>query len=408
MHDPEPHVEQDARRTRIARAGERMEPGPQPLIEPICQSSVYAFDDAEQADGWFMSGMPTYSRDGLPNVRTLERAVADLEGTEDAIAVSSGMAAISMTLLTLLRSGQHVVIGDDVYCESSSLLETVAIRFGIDITRVDLNDAVAVEAAVRPTTQLVLAETISNSGMRLLDLPAVSAIAKRRGVLLAVDNTFATPVLCQPAAFGADLVIHSAGKFLSGHSDVTTGVVAGSRELILQLRETAHLYGPVLAPMEAWLATRGMRTLLPRMSWACQSACRVASWLAGQPGVVSVSYAGLAGSDQAELARRVLPHGAGAILSFTLRGDNTVAASFVRGLHLIPYVPSIGGTTTTVSFPPRAPSRLPMADLVLPWEHNTLRLSLGLEDPADIIADLGYALATIDGAATPVGARRQR
>lgn len=319
--------------------------------------------------------------------------VADLEGAEDAIAVASGMAAIATTVLSLVQSGQHVLINEDAYCESTALLRTMADRFGIRITSVNLNDSEAVEAAVTPETRLVLAETISNPGMRLLDIPKLASITRHRDVILAVDNTFATPIFCQPLNFGADLVIHSAGKFLGGHSDVTAGIVAGSQRLIAELKQTAHLYGPVLAPMEAWLTTRGVKTLLPRMTWASASATQVAAWLADQPGIHEVRYAGLESHKQVDLVRSILPDGAGAILTFRLCAGQDAAIAFVHHLQTIPYVPSVGGITTIISFPPQLrygdypdtePATLPGCGM--------LRLSVGLEDPQEIIDDLRHAL----------------
>jgi len=392
MQAPDPVYRMKTRRTRQVRAGQLPDLGERPLVEAICQSSAYAFGDAAQADDWFASGQPLYSRDRLPNVRTLERVVAELEGAEDAVAVASGMSAIATTLLALLRSGEHVIIGEDAYCETTSLLLMLADHFNVRVARVDLNDPTALDAAIMPDTRLVLAETISNPGLRLLDLPAVAALARRRGVLLAVDNTFATPILCRPLAFGADLVIHSAGKFLAGHSDVTAGVIAGSGALIAQLKRSSHLYGPVLAPMEAWLTTRGIKTLLPRVTWMSQSAGRVALWLADQPAVEEVNYPGLADHAQAVLAARLGAEGGGAVISFRIRGGHEAAAAVIHHLRLIPYVPSVGGVTTIVSFPPQMPPDLIALDSAPPrCEGGMLRLSLGLEDPADIIEDLGNA-----------------
>jgi cystathionine beta-lyase/cystathionine gamma-synthase len=383
-------------RTRMVRAGAPLESGVHPHVEPIYQSSAYAFDDSAQADDTSAAGRALYARDGLPNVRSLERAVADLEGADDAVAVASGMAAIATTVLALVQTGDHVLLGCRGYCETFTLLEDMRDRFQLRLTQVDLNDHQAVETAMTPQTRLVLAETISNPGMRLVDLGALSAITRRHGVPLIVDNTLATPVLCQPLALGADGVIHSAGKFLAGHGDVTAGIVAGGRELVAQLKRSAHLYGPLLAPMEAWLTLRGIRTLLPRVTWASQSAAQVAGWLRDHPAVEHVDYVGLAGHEQAELARCMLPRGAGSVLTFRLKDGERAGALVVHHLRTIPYVPSIGGASTIVSFPPRSPrydaTGMPVAT---PHRNATVRLSIGLEDPLDIIADLDQALALV-------------
>ena len=399
MPSPENWDSQVAWRTQAVRAGELPASGEHPLIEPIVQSSVYAFNDARQADDCFAAGRPLYARDGLPNVRSLERTVAQLEGAEDAIAVSSGMAAIATTFLALLRAGDHVLLGLDGYCESTALLQEMVDHFGIQVTAVDLNDATAVETAITPATRLVFAETISNPGMHLVDLAALAEVTRRRGVLLVVDNTFATPVLCQPIALGADLVVHSAGKFLGGHSDVTAGIVAGPTALVAELKRSARLYGPVLAPMEAWLTLRGIKTLLPRISWASQSAAQIASWLAGHPAVEAVHYSGLSHHDQVDLARRMMPRGAGSVLSFWPRGGVDAAVAIVDRLKVIPYVPSIGGVVTIVSFPARTHCSTDTGSPVpIPHRSSTIRLSIGLEDPTDIIADFDQAFTSLSEA----------
>lgn len=385
-------------RSDVAHAGEGTEERAFPLVEPIHQSSAYAFDDSDHADQTFAEGGALYARDGLPNVRSLERVVARLEGAEDAIAVSSGMAAIATTCLALLNSGDHVLVGHDGYCDTAALLDDLSTRFGIRVSRVDLNDTLAVEAAITPETRLVLAETISNPGMRLTDISSLVAITRPHGIQTVVDNTFATPALCRPIEFGADAVLHSAGKFLAGHSDVTAGVVAGSAPLIARLKRSAYLYGPLLAPMEAWLTLRGMRTLLPRVMWASQSAMRVALWLQTHPMVAEVNHVSLPGHDQALLVERMLPEGAGSVLTFRLHHGEAAAMSLLRNLRSIPYAPTVGGPATIASFPPRTPRFDAHGQPVLnSYRCSTIRLSVGLEDPDDILADLDGALrATVD------------
>jgi len=365
-----------------------------PLIDAIYQGAAYRFADSTQADDWFAAGQPLYARDGLPNVRALEREVAALEGAEDAIAVASGMAAIAMTLLAHLRTGDHLLVGNDAYCESTALVQLMAHQHDIRVTRVNLNDRAAVLAAIEPQTRLILAETISNPRLFLLDIPMLATLARQQGIALAVDNTFATPVLCQPLRFGADLVMHSAGKFLGGHGDVTAGVVTGSRERIGAIKDVAHLYGPVLAPMEAWLTSRGIKTLHARIRQSCASARCIATWLATHPDIAEVRYPGIADSEQATLARHLLPDGGGAILAMRLRGGHEAAEAFMRALRTIPYVPSVGGLTTIVSFPPQY--RSCESARGKSWDgcdRDTVRLSIGLEAPEAIVTDLQQALA---------------
>ncbi|MGH2551643.1 MAG: trans-sulfuration enzyme family protein [Thermomicrobiales bacterium] len=383
-------------RTRLAHAGERRSGSILPMSEPIYQNSVYGFADSVEADRAFAEGRPLYARDGMPNVRSLERAVADLEGAEDAVAVSSGMAAIAMSFLALLESGDHVVIGCEGYCDTGALLTELGRKFELRVSRVNLNDRDALQAVLTPATKLIFAETISNPGLRLADLPAIASAAREFGALLIVDNTFATPALCRPIEFGADLVVHSAGKFLGGHHDTTAGVVVGSRELIARIRRSTYLYGPLLAPMEAWLIMRGMKTLAPRMEWSSRSAMIVANWLIEQPAVEAVRYPGRSDSANQALANRMLPRGAGGVLAFDLRDGESAALALLPLLTTIPYVPSVGGTTTIASFPPRSPAFDGEGEPVMePYRSATIRLSVGLEDPAEIIADLDRALVAL-------------
>jgi methionine-gamma-lyase len=383
-------------RSRTVHGGEALAPGAHPLADPIHQGAVYAFADSRQADRTFAEGGPLYARDGLPNVRTLERAVASLEGADDAIAVSSGMAAIAMTMLTLLEPGEHVVLGNDGYCDTTALLMELARKLDLRIDCVNLQDPTVVASALRSETRLVLAETISNPGMRVANIPMLSSQARRRGALLIVDNTFATPVLCRPLEHGADAVIHSAGKFLGGHSDATAGVVAGTGELIERIRRAAYLFGPLLAPMDAWLILRGMKTLLPRMHWASQSARRVAEWLRAYPAAAAVNYPALDGHPRTSLDASLLPDGAGALLTFRLAGGEAAALEVLDHLSAIPYAPSVGGPVTIASFPPMAPAYdVAGQQIHVPYRNSTIRLSVGLEDPADIIADLEDALAAV-------------
>lgn len=380
-------------RSRIAHAGERGDEPMRPLTEPIHQSSVYAFADSHLADQAYASGQPLYARDGLPNVLALERAVADLEGADAAHAVSSGMAAIAMTFLTLLESGDHIVIGHEGYCDTAALLDEISWKFDLRVSRVDLANPDEIRETVTPATRMIFAETISNPGMRLTDLPMLAAIARDCGALLAVDNTFATPALCRPIEFGADCVIHSAGKFLGGHHDVTAGVVAGSSALVSRIKRSAYLYGPLLAPMEAWLTLRGLKTLAPRMEWSSRSAAKIADRLAIHPAVTAVHYAGRPEPEQVALAMKLLPAGAGSVLAFTLRDGEDAADGVIQNLTTIPYVPSVGGTTTIASFPPNTPSfDADGTQIVEPYHSATIRLSVGLEDPAELIADLERAL----------------
>ena len=383
-------------RTRAVHAGEDTSMAVRPLSDPIAPSSVFAFRDPEVADRRWAADPPeaNYSRDGTPNVRTLERAVADLEGAEDAYAAASGMAAIALVFLAHLGAGEHVVVSADAYCETRSLLTEELARFGVGASFVATSDPAEVAAAITAETKLVYAETIANPSMTLADLPGLAAVAAARNVLLCVDNTFATPALCRPIEHGADLVVHSATKFLGGHHDLTAGVVAGRRDLIRRIRRCGQLYGPTLGAMDAWLVLRGIRTLAPRIAWMSESARLVADFLIGHPAVARVRYPGSANPREADLARRLLPNGAGGMLAFDLHGGAPATAAMIRGLAMIPFALSLGGTSTTVCYPPRASSVWTDGECGDELSGSpTLRLSVGLEGADDLIADLAQALA---------------
>lgn len=381
-------------RTRSVQTTDLSNPNGEPLSLPIFQTSAFGFADSGLADDRFASGQAVYARDGLPNVRSLERIVADLEGAEDAVAVASGMAALSLTLFSLLQSGDHVLIPTCCYRDTNALIAEQFARFGVSSTCVDPNDLAEVTAAITPRTRLMLAETISNPGMTLTNLPHLAGLLRHRGILLCVDNTFATPVLCRPIEHGADLVLHSVGKFLGGHHDLTAGIVVGPRELISTLRRTAYLLGPTLAPMDAWLAVRGIKTLAPRMTWISSSAKQISSWLSAHPAIRAIRYPGLPTDEQRETTLRLLPHGQGGVMAFDLCGGESAADRFIRSLQSIPYAPTVGGPSTIVSYPPQHESD-DTGSTPRRYRNSTIRLSIGLEDPTDLIHDLSQALETL-------------
>jgi cystathionine beta-lyase/cystathionine gamma-synthase len=362
-------------------------------VTPIYQSSAYAVTDAAESTARHQADLPNYARDRFPNVRALEAAVADLEGAEAGCAAASGMAAISLVFLSLLASGDHVVLGSGGYCDTGDFLDGVLRRFGVEMTLTDASDPAAVERAITPATQVLFVETIANPSMRVPDLDALSTISRRHNITLVVDNTFATPIFCRPLAHGADLVLHSATKFLGGHHDLTAGVVVGSTQQIERVRRTGYLIGAQPGALDAWLALRGIHTLAARMTWIAQTADAVAHALVAHPAVREVRYPALAreatGSD-ASVVARMLPDGAGGMLMFQVASD-AVAEALVRRLRLIAYVPSLGGVGTTICFPPR-----PLADQRAAHRGDGwLRLSVGLEAPVDVIADLTRALDTV-------------
>ncbi len=365
-----------------------------PLVPPIVASTVYATHDPGAIAARIAAGEPTYNRDQFPNHRLLADLVAELEGAQRGYAVASGMAAIAVVALALLSQGDHVVLGAGGYSDTEELLTRELPRFGITGTVVDLCDLDAVRAAMRPETRLVMAETIANPAIAVTDIPTLTAVARERGATLAIDNTFATPALCQPLALGADLVIHSATKFLGGHHDLSAGVVAGPEGLMGEIARVGYLLGAVPGATDAWLAVRGIRTLVPRMDWISRSAREVAGWLAGRPEVAAVRYPGITMVEDAALVERVLPRGGGGVMVIELAGPEATAraAALVRNLRMVVYAPSLGGEVTTICYPPRIQTR---EERSRKDRGASLRLSIGLEDPADIIADVERAFAAI-------------
>ena len=353
MHEADREFPPPVLRTLPVHAGADRTSPVRPLTPPLELSTVYAFHDSPLADARFAADEPIYARDGLPTVRTLERAVAALEGAEDAHAVASGMAAISLTMLALLAAGDHVVVARDGYRDTEALLTQQLARFGVVASAVDLDDPRALETTIRPATRLVFVETISNPGWRC-------AICRRwrrsRGAPASCSaSTTPSPRRCSAARSSMAPISSSTAPRSSSaaHHDLTAGVVCGRRDLIEQIRRSGYLFGPTLGPFDAWLALRGLKTLAPRIAWASETAARVADFLAAHPAVAGVRYPGKPAPSRADLTRRLLPHGAGAMLAFAPRGGPPAADAVIRALRLIAYAPSLGGTETIASYPPQ-------------------------------------------------------
>ena len=372
-----------------------------PLSEPIFQGTVYGFHDPALAEARHGAdpSEPNYARDGLPNVRSLERAVAQLEGAEEGVAAASGMGAVALVFLAHLAAGDEVVVSADCYCDTATLLREEFVRFGVGAAFVDTCDPGTLRASLTDRTRLVYVETVSNPAMKLCDLARVAEIAPEAGAVLVVDNTFATPALCRPLEHGADLVVHSATKFIGGHHDLTACVVVGRRTLLERVRRCAYLYGPTLRSMDAWLALRGIKTLAPRMAWISETAAAVAAFLAAHPAVAAVRYPGLPDHPHAAPARRLLPDGAGGMLAFDLVGGPSAADTLIRRLRTIAFAPSLGGMGTTVSYPPVA---RPDGDRT-GEPSAAVRMSVGLEAATDLIADLRQALDAVPAPQVALG-----
>ena len=388
--------------TRAVHAGERVPQGDYtPVATPIHPSVGYLYDSMDDLDAVFATTREgyVYPRYGSPTVTAFEAAVANLEGGEAAFAFASGMAAIHVALLAAgVRAGTSVVAALDLYGATYTLLNRLLAELGVTARLVDVTDLAAVEAALaetRPAT--LLAETISNPLLKVADVPALSELAHRHGAQFLIDNTFASPYLFNPLAHGADYVIHSATKYIGGHGDVMAGVVVTSAENRRKLYELNKLVGSVLGPFEAWLALRGCKTLPLRVRQQCANAARVAGWLAARPQVARVNYPGLPVHPQHELARRLLgERGFGGVLSFEIAGaDKACAFRFMEALELCLPATTLGDIYTLVLHPATSSHRSlsPEERAQVGISDGLVRLSAGIEDAGDIIADLDQALA---------------
>lgn len=390
--------------TRAVHAGER---GPRPdftpTVTPIYAASSYFYDDTATLDEVFANERPgyVYTRYANPTTRALEDAIASLEGTEDAVAYATGMAAVHGAMLAELRAGDHVVAARDVYGATYAVLTKLFANLGIETTFVDVLDLDAVAEVVgRVRPRIVACETISNPLLRVADLGGLAEIAHRGGATLLVDNTFASPVLVNPARHGADLVVHSATKYLGGHGDVMGGGVATTAERALALREQAKLTGPTLGPFEAWLTLRGVKTLPLRVRHQSQSAAAIATWLAAHPRISRVHYPGRA--DLGSAGSIFNGPERGGMVAFEIAGAGRAEVfAFLESLRLVMPATTLGDVYSLVLYPAMSSHRAltPEQRAEVGIGEGLVRLSVGIEDVADITADLDQALN--------VGVRRQ-
>lgn len=367
-----------------------------PLGPVVHRTATYAFDSAQEMADVF-AGAPgwSYSRTDNPSVQGFADAVAALEDAEAGQAMSSGTAAATCVLLALCDAGTHVVAPREVYGGTWSLLTAQLARFGVETTFVDGRDPAAVAAAVRPSTRVVWAESLANPSMAVADVPALAAVTRAAGVPLVVDATFASPVVCRPLALGADLVVHSATKYLGGHSDATGGVVVGGAELVARVRRVRVDTGCALSPDDAVLLQRGLHTLPLRMARQCETALTLAQALQEHPRVARVDHPGLPSHPDHDVALRLLAPGRyGAVLTVSPRGGEAAGLALLDGLRLVHRATSLGGTATkavhvaTTTHRALPPEALAAAG-VLP---SSVRVSVGLEDAADLLTDLCQAL----------------
>jgi cystathionine gamma-synthase/methionine-gamma-lyase len=368
-------------------------------VTPIYASSAFYYDQPETLDAVFGGERPgfVYSRYANPTVAAMEQAVASLEGAETAVGFASGMAALHAALLAAgVGAGKTVVAAQDLYGATRALLATVLSRQGVQTVFVDATDTDAVRLAVeqhRPVA--VLIETVSNPLLKLVDVPAVAALAQGLGALLIVDNTFASPALFQPIKFGADFAVHSATKYLAGHGDSTGGVIVCAKDRRQELEMLLRNVGGVMSPFEGWLILRGIKTLPLRMRQHWSNAARVAAWLQTHPAISTVHYPGLPGHPQHALADRLFEGHYGGVVAFALR-DATREAVFrlLRSLRVIVPATTLGDVYSEVLYPAMSSHRAltPEQRASVGITDGHVRLSVGIEDVEDIIADLALGL----------------
>ena len=362
---------------------------------PIYQTSTFRFDTNEAfADAISFRGPGyVYTRGyGNPTIDAFQAVMADLEGTDAALAFASGSAAIHGVIVTLASTGQRVVAGEALYGGTVGLMRNVLPRFGIEVTFVDPTDLDEVRSAL-PGSALFYCETIVNPTTTIPDLGALATLCREAGVASVVDNTFASPYLCEPASLGFDVVVHSATKYIGGHSDLIGGVACVSEELFPRLRDMLIEVGGSLQPLEAWLCIRGLSTLSLRMEHHCRSAGLLASFLSEHPDVASVNYPGLPEHPQHALAARQL-RGFGGTLAFEVRGGLEAGSRVAESLELGWIAGSLGSVQTLVAHPASTTHRQlePDARRAAGIADGLLRIAVGLEDPDDLIEDFARAL----------------
>ncbi|MBF7152970.1 MULTISPECIES: methionine gamma-lyase [Bacillus] len=363
------------------------------LTPPLFQTSTFTFETAQQGEASFAGVDPSYiySRLGNPTVKLFEERMAVLEGGEEALAFGSGMAAISATLIGFLKAGDHIICSNGLYGCTYGFLEVLEEKFMITHSFCDMETEADIENKIRPNTKLIFVETPINPTMKLIDLKQVIRVAKRNGLLVIVDNTFCSPYLQRPLELGCDAVVHSATKYIGGHGDVVAGVtICKTKALAEKIRPMRKDIGGIMAPFDAWLLLRGLKTLAVRMDRHCDNAEKIVSFLKNHDAVEGVWY------PEGELASRQMKRGGG-VISFSIKGGKEETQAFINDLHFITIAVSLGDTETLIQHPAT------MTHAAIPAElrremgiyDNLIRLSVGLESWEDIVSDLEQALKKI-------------
>lgn len=383
------------RETKAVRGGTDLSKKNGPLSTPIYQTSTFEVTDSEQQLRATHTDM-FYTRYGNPTHTVAENAIAELEGTDAALLFASGMNAVTSTVLTLLKSGDHIVAQSDIYGGVTKFFSQWLPKFGIETTFVDTNDYEQHARAIRSNTRLLHVESPTNPMLRVVDLQAVAAIARKHNLISMIDSTFATPINCRPAEFGIDVVMHSGTKYFGGHSDLIAGVIAGRRDLIDKIHETRTTLGGCMDPHAAWLLLRGIKTIAVRVQRQNENALRIAQFLARHPKTRSVNYPFLDGNPQRALAMKQMS-GGGGVLSFEVDGTGEDARRFSEALRLFTLAPSLGGVDSLVTVPVLTSHAMIKAEerQKMGVTEQLVRLSVGIESVDDLIADIDRALAVV-------------
>jgi cystathionine beta-lyase/cystathionine gamma-synthase len=370
--------------TRAIHDGEGWDKSTGAHNTPIYQTATFSFETAEDMAAAIMDHPLEsffYSRTANPTTAALEKKMASLEGAEAALVTSSGMAAVAISILISAKAGEHVIVTNDLFVISRQFFEKDCPAMGIEVSMVDVRNLKDVENAVRPNTKALFVETVTNPNIRISDVAAFRSMADRHDLILIVDNTFLSPYLYRPVEQGADMVLHSATKYISGHGDTVAGVLAGSKKSMDKARLKLDAFGQCLSPIASWLVMRGVRTLPLRMRQHSANAQALAEYLEGHELVEWVKYPGLKSHPQYLLARSSFPNGCGGIISFRIKGGADEMNRFANSHELFGKGVSLGDVCTLV-YPQ-------------PWRDNLIRISAGCEDAGDIIEEFEKALAAV-------------
>ncbi len=386
--------------TISARTGERHHDHewPRPESMPIYQTSVFTFDDVDDVLEYYTDRPPgryLYSRNGNPNVVSMQEIVAQLEHAENACASASGMGAISSAIMATCSAGDHVLLSREIYGGTLVLLRTLLHRFSITVSLADFTNLSEVVSSLTPATRLIIGESITNPLLSVMDIKALADIAHDAGALLMIDNTFATPIVVRPIELGADIVVHSATKYLGGHSDVSGGVICGSNAFIEQANHVIATLGSNLAPFDAWLIARGIKTLPLRFKQQCLNAQTLAKWLANDERLQHVYYPALSTHSTHHLAKNQFAEELyGAIVTIGLKGNKDAVNAFMRAAPSLPFAPSLAGVTTSLSHPWTTSHRgfTEQERLAFGITEGLIRISVGVENIQDLIEEINDGL----------------